>query len=106
MIPLDSLPPLERRILLERNLISQAFSAAPNRYLVLSEDEKLSAMINEEDHLRLVCIHSGLALERGLSPGGEGGRAAGGQRALRRLHGVGFPGHLACPAPARACGPP
>jgi protein arginine kinase len=63
VIPLDSLPPLERRILLERNLISQAFSAAPNRYLVLSEDEKLSAMINEEDHLRLVCIHSGLALE-------------------------------------------
>jgi protein arginine kinase len=63
VVCLDSLPPLERRILLERNLISQAFSAAPNRYLVLSEDEKLSAMINEEDHLRLVCIHSGLALE-------------------------------------------
>jgi protein arginine kinase len=63
VLSLDSLPPLERRILLERNLISQAFSAAPNRCLVLSEDEKLSAMINEEDHLRLVCIHSGLALE-------------------------------------------
>ena len=63
VIPLDSLPPLERRILLERNLISQAFSAAPNRYLVVSQDEKLSAMINEEDHLRLVCIHSGLAVE-------------------------------------------
>jgi protein arginine kinase len=62
VIPLDSLPPLERRILLERNLISQAFSAAPNRTLVVSGDEKLSAMINEEDHLRLVCIHSGLAL--------------------------------------------
>jgi protein arginine kinase len=63
VISLDSLPPLERHILLERNLISQAFSAAPNRFLVLSADEKLSAMINEEDHLRLVCIHSGLALE-------------------------------------------
>ena len=63
VVPLDSLPPLERRILMERNVISQAFSAAPNRYLVVSEDEKMSAMLNEEDHLRLVCIHSGLALE-------------------------------------------
>jgi len=63
VISLDSLPPLERRILLERNLISQEFSASPNKVLVLSEDEKLSAMINEEDHLRLVCIQSGLALE-------------------------------------------
>lgn len=63
IIPLDSLPPLERRILLERNLISQEFSAAPNRYLVLSADGLLSAMVNEEDHLRMAGIRSGLALE-------------------------------------------
>ena len=63
VVPLDSLPPLERRILLERNLISQDFSAAPNRYLVLSGDEKIAAMVNEEDHLRLASIQSGLALE-------------------------------------------
>lgn len=63
VIPLDSLPPLERRILLERNIISQEFSVSPNKVVVVSEDEKLSAMINEEDHLRLACIQSGLTLE-------------------------------------------
>jgi protein arginine kinase len=63
VISLDSISPLERRILMERNLISQEFSASPNKVVLLSEDEKLSAMINEEDHLRLVCIQSGLALE-------------------------------------------
>jgi protein arginine kinase len=63
IISLDSIPPLERRILMERNLISQEFSASPNKVVAISEDEKLSAMVNEEDHLRLVCIRSGLALE-------------------------------------------
>ncbi len=63
IINLDSISPLERRILMERNLISQEFSASPNKVVAISEDEKLSAMINEEDHLRLVCIRSGLALE-------------------------------------------
>ena len=63
ILSLDSIPPLERRILMERNLISQEFSASPNKVVAISEDEKLSAMVNEEDHLRLVCIRSGLALE-------------------------------------------
>jgi len=63
IVNLDSISPLERRILMERNLISQEFSASPNKVVAISEDEKLSAMINEEDHLRLVCIRSGLALE-------------------------------------------
>lgn len=63
VISLDSISPLERRILMERNLISQEFSASPNKVVAISEDEKLSAMVNEEDHLRLVCIRSGLALE-------------------------------------------
>ncbi len=63
VISLDGISPLERRILMERNLISQEFSASPNKVVAISEDEKLSAMINEEDHLRLVCIRSGFALE-------------------------------------------
>ena len=63
VVSLDGISALERRVLMERNLISPEFSTAPNKVVVLSEDEGLSAMINEEDHLRLVCIQSGLALE-------------------------------------------
>jgi protein arginine kinase len=64
VVYLDRLPPIERRMLLERNIISQDFSVSPNKLVVLSPDERLSAMVNEEDHLRLACIESGLCLER------------------------------------------
>jgi protein arginine kinase len=63
MVYLDRLPPIDRRMLLERNIISQDFSVSPNKLVVLSSDERLSAMVNEEDHLRLASIESGLCLE-------------------------------------------
>src|SRR5512136_2536185 len=43
IVSLDSISPLERRILMERNLISQELSASPNKVVAISEDEKLSA---------------------------------------------------------------
>ncbi len=60
---LDKISPIERKILLERNIVSQEFAISPNKAVILSEDERLSAMINEEDHLRLACIYSGLCLD-------------------------------------------
>jgi len=63
VVYLDRISPIEKRMLLERNIISQDFFLAPNKAVVLSSDGSLSAMINEEDHLRLACIQSGLCLE-------------------------------------------
>jgi protein arginine kinase len=61
-IYLDRLPPLERKILLEQNIISQDFCVSPNKLVFLHPDGKISAMVNEEDHLRLACLEAGLCL--------------------------------------------
>jgi protein arginine kinase len=60
---LDRLPPLDRKILLERNVISQDFSVSPNKLVLLEEDGGISIMVNEEDHLRLACMNTGLCLQ-------------------------------------------
>ncbi len=59
---LKDLAPLDRRVLLERNIITQDFSLAENKAVVLSQDESVSVMINETDHLRISCIREGLTL--------------------------------------------
>ena len=52
----------EKRMLLERTLVSQEFSISRNKVLVLRDDERFAAMINEEDHLRSFAIRGGLNL--------------------------------------------
>ena len=56
--------PIDKQILLERRLISYEFSvASPEmKTLIVNEDEDVSLMVNEEDHLRLQSIHSGCCL--------------------------------------------
>ena len=58
------LPALERQVLVEKHLISPQL-AAPNRHgaVILSEDETISVMVNEEDHIRIQCIYPGLQLK-------------------------------------------
>ncbi|MGI9861428.1 protein arginine kinase [Moorella naiadis] len=54
---LRELPLLERQILVEKHLISPDLAeAGGERAVVLREDEAVSIMINEEDHLRLQCL--------------------------------------------------
>ncbi len=60
---LDELSPLERRMLFERNVISQAYSLEKNKAIVLSGDEGESAVIADEDHLRLAGMKTGVGLE-------------------------------------------
>ena len=60
---LDDLSALERRILFERNIISQGFSLEKQRAVVLSADETVAGIIGEDDHLRLVGMRSGACLE-------------------------------------------
>ncbi|HBC25856.1 MAG TPA: protein arginine kinase [Ruminococcaceae bacterium] len=50
--------------LVERHLVSPEFiSEARGRGLLLTQDETVSIMINEEDHLRIQVLHEGLDLE-------------------------------------------
>ncbi|HPN30064.1 MAG TPA: protein arginine kinase [bacterium] len=59
---MNQLTPAERLILLERHLISKQLASKKEGMLILQSDEKLSVMINEEDHLRIQSIDSGLRL--------------------------------------------
>ena len=50
-----------RDVLAERHLVSSEFTrGGVGRAVVIGEGEVASAMVNEEDHLRLQCIQSGL----------------------------------------------
>ncbi len=63
IIDMAELSPVERRFLFERHLISVEFTKGGKyRFLATEKEEMLSLMINEEDHLRLQTIFSGLQL--------------------------------------------
>lgn len=60
---LDELDALEKRILLERHIISRNFiNSAVGSGIILSSDEHISIMVNEEDHLRMHVMKPGLCL--------------------------------------------
>lgn len=63
-IDLTDLKKVERQFLMERHLISpeMAFDSA-ERGVVIGEGQKMTLMINEEDHLRLQSFEGGRALE-------------------------------------------
>lgn len=52
----------ERMRLVERHLCSRELAVEPKGALLLSRDETMSIMINEEDHIRIQCILPGLDL--------------------------------------------
>jgi protein arginine kinase len=55
---------LDRQFLMERQLISHELSEAEGaRAVILDPSERFSIMVNEEDHLRLQVMQSGLDLE-------------------------------------------
>lgn len=63
-LDVNKLAVLDRQFLVERQLISREHADAQGaRGVVIDENEQVSLMINEEDHLRLQVIHSGLNLE-------------------------------------------
>ncbi|MCB1126313.1 MAG: ATP--guanido phosphotransferase, partial [Verrucomicrobiae bacterium] len=64
-LAMESLSSLDKQILVERHLISREHAAkGAGSGLVLSRDQSLSVMINEEDHLRMQCVLPGLQLDR------------------------------------------
>ena len=61
---LGGLEDLDRQFLVERQLISREHADATGaRGVAIDSAEQVSLMINEEDHLRIQCLHSGLDLE-------------------------------------------
>ncbi len=63
-IEMESLTRAQAISLAERHLVSPEFaSSVSGRALILSEDESVSIMLCEEDHIRLQVMESGLALD-------------------------------------------
>src|SRR5262249_26347670 len=63
-VPVPTLSPLDRQLLVERQLISRELSSAEGpRGVAVGPRETLSIMVNEEDHLRLQVMRSGFALD-------------------------------------------
>jgi len=55
---------LDRKLLVERHLISRQHSKSTSpRAVAVSEDESTSVMVNEEDHLRLQVLRTGMQLQ-------------------------------------------
>lgn len=62
-ISMEELTQIQAVSLVEKHLISPEFATdRQGRYLMLSRDESISIMINEEDHIRIQVLKSGLSL--------------------------------------------
>ncbi|MBN1698275.1 MAG: hypothetical protein JW881_12245 [Spirochaetales bacterium] len=64
---LDELKPVEKKVLLERCIITRNYCETGNRIVALCNDGEVSGMICEEDHLRLSCIKGGLVLDEAFN---------------------------------------
>jgi len=63
-VDVEELDPLDRRLLVERQLISRQHAEGDGaRRVVFDDQEVASIMINEEDHVRMQVMRSGLELE-------------------------------------------
>lgn len=64
LIPMESLTPLQKRVLVEKHLISPNLANQSRKgAVVLNQNESISILVNEEDHLRIQCLFSGLQLK-------------------------------------------
>ncbi len=62
---LSGLDAVDRQFLVERHLMSHEHAANPDgKGLIVSQEEILSVMINEEDHLRIQVLQSGFDLDQ------------------------------------------
>jgi protein arginine kinase len=64
LVPLSSMNELEKMVLVEKHLISPNLAnESRNGAVILSENESVSIMINEEDHLRIQCLCPGFQVK-------------------------------------------
>src|ERR1700677_4884665 len=63
-VDLEEAPEIDRQLLVERHLISKPHADAEGaRGVAIGDGETLSIMVNEEDHLRIQVLRSGLQLD-------------------------------------------
>lgn len=62
---MEDLSALEAQVLLERRLVSRELTEAdPGAGIIISQDQRIAIMVNEEDHLRLQVVRSGFNLNK------------------------------------------
>jgi protein arginine kinase len=67
-VDVERLSPLQREVLLEKQLITENLIKSPQyRATYVSDDRCISIMVNEEDHLRIQCWAPGLNLDLPMS---------------------------------------
>ena len=67
-LTMEELTPLERSVLIEKQLASPALMKKPqHRELLLAEEGRVSLMVNEDDHLRIQCLSPGFDLDTPLA---------------------------------------
>jgi protein arginine kinase len=72
LLKIDELQPLQKRVLVEKHLISPHLAEeSPFGACLLTENEEVSIMINEEDHIRIQCLFPGLQLSEALFAANE-----------------------------------
>lgn len=64
MLQLSELNELQKMVLVEKHLISPNLAnESRNGAVILSENESISVMVNEEDHLRIQCLYPGFQIK-------------------------------------------
>jgi protein arginine kinase len=63
LLPLEEMSELEKLVLVEKHLISPNLAnESRNGAVILSENQSVSIMVNEEDHLRIQCLFPGFQI--------------------------------------------
>ncbi|MFC0274106.1 protein arginine kinase [Metabacillus herbersteinensis] len=72
LLKMNDLQPIQKRVLVEKHLISPNLAEHANfGGCLLSENEEVSIMVNEEDHIRIQCLFPGLQLMECLNVAGK-----------------------------------
>ncbi|MFY4777131.1 protein arginine kinase [Metabacillus sp. RGM 3146] len=67
LVKMNQLQPIEKKVLVEKHLISPNLAEdSPHGGCLLSSNEEVSIMLNEEDHIRIQCLFPGLQLKEAL----------------------------------------
>ena len=67
-VDIDNADDMDRKLLVERHLISRQHAEADHpRGVAISADETIAIMVNEEDHLRMQALRSGLELSEAFA---------------------------------------
>jgi protein arginine kinase len=63
IVPLSGISELDKRVLVEKHLISPNLAnESRSGAAILSDNESISIMVNEEDHIRIQCLTSGFQI--------------------------------------------